>query len=74
MTTAAARGFGVFRDALTALDMIREGASCWDPHLQNPDSHHPLGRACDLFSRPHDPTDVARSWIVVHWLTANLTG
>jgi hypothetical protein len=23
--------------------------SCWDPHLQNPTSDHPLGKACDVF-------------------------
>jgi hypothetical protein len=23
--------------------------SCWDPHLQNPNSDHPLGRGCDIF-------------------------
>lgn len=24
------------------------GIACWDPHLQNPNSDHPLGRACDV--------------------------
>jgi len=23
--------------------------SCWDPHLRNPNSDHPKGRACDVF-------------------------
>ena len=49
----------------------REGATCWDPHPQNPDSDHRIGKACDLFFRPHDPTDVARGWTVAHWLTTH---
>jgi transglycosylase-like protein with SLT domain len=57
--------------ALAASGATREGATCWDPHLQNPDSDHPRGRACDLFFRPHDPTDVARGWNVARWLTAH---
>lgn len=48
---------------------ITDGATCWDPHPQNPDSDHPRGRACDLFYRPRDPADVARGWQVATWLT-----
>ena len=57
--------------ALAAAGATREGATCWDPHLQNPDSDHPRGKACDLFFRPHDPADVARGWTVAHWLIAH---
>ena len=65
-----ARTAGLYR-ALAASGATREGATCWDPHLQNPDSDHPRGKACDLFFRPHDPTDIARGWTVAHWLTAH---
>ncbi|GAA4561110.1 hypothetical protein [Pseudonocardia xishanensis] len=50
-------------------------ATCWDPHLQNPSSDHPKGRACDLF-----PTragtfpagdDLAHGWQIANWLRAN---
>ncbi len=57
--------------ALTTADAIPDGASCWDPHLQNPDSDHPRGRACDLFFQPRDPGDVARGWALSRWLVAN---
>ena len=50
---------------------IPDGATCWDPHLQNPDSDHPRGQACDLFFRPRDPADVARGWHVAPWLTTD---
>ena len=59
--------------ALTALGAIREGATCWDPHPQNPDSDHPLGKACDVFFHPADPADVARGWSVARWLVAQHT-
>jgi Lysozyme like domain len=53
----------------------RWGVGCWDPHLWNPASDHPLGRACD-FSVGHlgqfpDPTDRAIGWQLAHWLQAN---
>ena len=57
--------------ALAATGAIRDGATCWDPHLQNPDSDHPRGRACDVFFHPRDPTDVARGWNLARRLTAN---
>src|SRR2546423_1920066 len=28
---------------------VIKSASCWDPHLQNPTSDHPKGKACDFF-------------------------
>lgn len=56
--------------ALTAQGAIREGATCWDPHPQNPDSDHPRGKACDVFFHPHDPTDVAHGWNVARRLIA----
>ena len=57
--------------ALAGADAIREGATCWDPHVQNPDSDHPRGRACDLFFHPHDSADVTRGWVLARWLIAN---
>lgn len=65
-----ARTAALYR-ALAAAGAISEGATCWDPHLQNPDSDHPRGRACDLFFHPHDPSDVARGWALARWLVAN---
>lgn len=56
--------------SLAALGAIREGATCWDPHLQNPDSDHPRGKACDVFFRPHDSADVARGWDTARRLVA----
>ena len=64
-----ARTAALYR-ALTALGVIREGAACWDPHRQNPDSDHPLGKACDVFFRPRDPADVAHGWVLARWLAA----
>jgi hypothetical protein len=55
---------------LTAAGALPEGATCWDRHLQNPDSDHPRGRACDLSFRPHDPADVTRGWALARWLVA----
>ena len=57
--------------ALAAAGALPDGATCWDPHLQNPDSDHPRGRACDVFFHPHDPADVARGWNLARRLTAN---
>ena len=46
--------------------------SCWDAHAWNPDSDHPLGRACDIgFGTPATfpgPPDVARGWLLAQWL------
>lgn len=58
---------------LAAADAIREGATCWDPHPQNPDSDHPRGKACDVFFHPTDPTDIARGWNIALWLTTHQT-
>lgn len=55
---------------LQAAGALGGGASCWDPHPQNPASDHPRGRACDIFFDPHDPTAVARGWQLAQWLTA----
>ena len=55
---------------LTAGGHIREGASCWDPHLNNPESDHPRGKACDLFFNPHDPADITRGWQLATQLAA----
>jgi hypothetical protein len=57
--------------ALTTHHAVREGASCWDPHRQNPDSDHPRGRACDVFLHPHDPADIAQGWSIARWLIAH---
>ncbi len=56
---------------LAASGVIREGGSCWDPHLQNPDSDHPRGRACDVFFHSEEPADVARGWALARWLIIN---
>lgn len=60
----------VLYEALRAQGMIRS-ASCWDPHLWNPTSDHPKGRACDLFHNHREPVDVAFGWQVATWLAAN---
>jgi len=41
--------------AVAAIGQLREGATCWDSHLRNPDSDHPRGLACDLFFHPMTP-------------------
>ena len=56
--------------ALTAAGLIREGAGCWDPHPQNPDSDHPRGKACDLFVNPNDAADITRGWQLATRLAA----
>ncbi|ANY07796.1 hypothetical protein [Pseudonocardia sp. HH130630-07] len=57
--------------ALDADGAVTRGATCWDPHPQNPTSDHPAGRACDIFYTASDPTSVTRGWDVARWLTAN---
>lgn len=49
--------------------MIAGGATCWDPHPQNPHSDHPRGRACDIFFNPHNPRQVDAGWALATWLT-----
>ena len=53
------------------------GTHCWDPHIWNPTSDHPLGRACD-FTVGHigtRPTTAQRAvgWQLAHWAQANAT-
>jgi len=55
--------------ALAATGATSGGATCWDAHLHNPTSDHPLGRACDIFFDADDPTDVARGWQTANWLS-----
>jgi hypothetical protein len=55
--------------ALATAGAIRGGATCWDPHLHNPTSDHPRGKACDIFFNPDNPADVANGWDVANWLT-----
>jgi hypothetical protein len=55
--------------ALHAAGAITDGATCWDPHPQNPDSDHPLGKACDIFFNPRNDTDISRGWQTAQWLT-----
>ena len=51
------------------------GIHCWDPHLWNPTSDHPLGRACDFTVGHigHFPTAAQRTvgWQLAHWAQAN---
>ncbi|GAA5141809.1 lytic transglycosylase domain-containing protein [Pseudonocardia adelaidensis] len=54
--------------ALASAGATSSGATCWDPHLHNPESDHPRGKACDLFYNPDDPTAVARGWQIAQWL------
>ncbi|WP_308283007.1 transglycosylase SLT domain-containing protein [Pseudonocardia nigra] len=60
--------------ALDASGATRGGATCWDPHTQNPTSDHPLGKACDVFFKPTDPADVARGWQIARQLSAAQAG
>jgi hypothetical protein len=34
---------------LEAAGATTGGATCWDPHVHNPESDHPRGNACDIF-------------------------
>jgi hypothetical protein len=49
--------------------------SCWDPHLQNPTSDHPKGRACDLFPIRAGTfpagTELKNGWRLATWLRAH---
>ena len=51
------------------------GIGCWDPHLWNPTSDHPKGRACDftvgaIGVRP-TPAQRVIGWQLAHWLQAD---
>lgn len=56
---------------LSRIGALSGGATCWDPHPQNPDSDHPRGKACDVFFNPRDRAEVTRGWQVAAWLTAH---
>ena len=51
--------------------------SCWDPHLWNPTSDHPHGRACDVFPTHAGTfpigTDLANGWRIATWLRTYAT-
>lgn len=49
ITRTTAHGLAELR---TAFGPAIRGASCWDPHLWNPKSDHPRGRACDVYTSP----------------------
>lgn len=59
--------------AVQASGITVRGATCWDPHPQNPASDHPRGKACDIFLDPHNPDDVNRGWQLAGWLTTTQT-
>jgi hypothetical protein len=50
-------------------------AVCWDPHLHNPRSDHPKGRACDFFPTAAGTfptgTDLENGWRLAAWLRAH---
>jgi hypothetical protein len=50
---------------------------CWDPHLQNPNSDHPKGKACDFFPGPAGQfahgQDLIHGWQLAAWLRAHAT-
>ncbi|MFP5072334.1 hypothetical protein ACLFMI_22050 [Pseudonocardia nantongensis] len=68
--TAAEAVFGPARDG-----PVIKSVGCWDEHAQNPRSHHPRGRACDLF--PGAPgafpegAALDNGWRVARWFQAN---
>ena len=49
--------------------------NCWDPHLWNPTSDHPRGRACDFtvghLGRFPSRAQRADSWQLAHWAQGN---
>ena len=56
---------------------VIHSANCWDPHLQNPASDHPKGRACDLFTGTPGQfatgDQLANGWRIATWLRAHAT-
>ena len=52
---------------LIALANVR----CWDAHLWNPTSDHPLGKACDMFQHYQSAAGVSVGWKLADWLVAN---
>ena len=70
LTPAAAAMYA----AVNAAFPVRS-ASCWDAHLWNPTSDHPLGKACDIYYGPAGvfPSEAERQrgWDVANWIVAN---
>jgi hypothetical protein len=54
---------------------VLRGEACWDPHLWNPKSDHPLGKACDVYTSPAGQfasgEGLANGNRVVAWLRQN---
>jgi hypothetical protein len=54
---------------------VVKSLGCWDLHLWNPDSDHPLGKACDLYvgqaGRFANVTEQQLGWLVAWWLRIN---
>jgi hypothetical protein len=54
---------------------VVKSLGCWDLHLWNPDSDHPLGKACDLFVGQEGRFASAREqqlgWLIAWWLRIN---
>jgi hypothetical protein len=70
LTPAAAAMYA----AVNAAFPVRS-ASCWDAHLWNPTSDHPLGKACDIYYDTPGVFPTAaerqRGWEVANWIVAN---
>ena len=65
----------VYDEVSSAFGWWRWGIGCWDPHIWNPTSDHPKGKACDfavgrIGQRP-DPTQRAVGWQLARWLQTN---
>jgi hypothetical protein len=54
---------------------IVKSLGCWDLHLWNPSSDHPLGKACDLYVGPTgqfaSPQEQELGWLIAWWLRIN---
>jgi hypothetical protein len=70
LTPAAAAMYAVVNAAFPV-----RSASCWDAHLWNPASDHPLGKACDIYYDTPGvfptPAERQRGWDVANWIVAN---
>lgn len=64
-----------YDEVATAFGGWRWGIGCWDPHIWNPTSDHPKGKACDFavgsIGRRPDPAQRATGWQLARWLQAN---